>query len=151
MNVAPAYGTDIFTDPDNAVNEDVISVPEEFDNNGEFNDTEDEFTSEQTDDDFFSDEKEMPSVQEGDTLVANVGQGITAGTSTYSSKSSFGRRKALSQLQVWESTANLTAGTGQILNILLTIQMKQEIFTLLPGKIRLYMMPPAIPILMLPM
>ena len=53
MNVAPAYGTDIFTDPDNAVNEDVISVPEEFDNNGEFNDTEDEFTSEQTDDDFF--------------------------------------------------------------------------------------------------
>ena len=41
----------------------------------------------------------MPSVQEGDTLVANAGQGITAGTSTYSSKSSFGRRKALSQLQ----------------------------------------------------
>ena len=39
------------------------------------------------DDDFFSDEKEMPSVQEGDTLVANAGQGITAGTSTYSSKS----------------------------------------------------------------
>ena len=151
MNVAPAYGTDIFTDPDNAANEDVISVPEELDNNGEFNDTEDEFTSEQTDDDFFSDEKEMPSVQEGDTLVANAGQGITAGTSTYSSKSSFGRRKALSQLQVWESTANLTAGTGQVLNILLTIQMKQEIFTLLPGKIRLYMMPPAIPILMLPM
>ena len=69
MNVAPAYGTDIFTDPDNAANEDVISVPEELDNNGEFNDTEDEFTSEQTDDDFFSDEKEMPSVQEGDTLV----------------------------------------------------------------------------------
>ena len=99
MNVAPAYGTDIFTDPDNAANEDVISVPEELDNNGEFNDTEDEFTSEQTDDDFFSDEKEMPSVQEGDTLVANAGQGITAGTSTYSSKSSFGRRKALSQLQ----------------------------------------------------
>ena len=99
MNVAPAYGTDIFTDPDNAVNEDIISVPEELDNNGEFNDTEDEFTSEQTDDDFFSDEKEMPSVQEGDTLVANAGQGITAGTSTYSSKSSFGRRKALSQLQ----------------------------------------------------
>ena len=99
MNVAPAYGTDIFTDPDNAVNEDVISVPEELDNNEEFNDTEDEFTSEQTDDDFFSDEKEMPSVQEGDTLVANAGQGITAGTSTYSSKSSFGRRKALSQLQ----------------------------------------------------
>ena len=65
MNVAPAYGTDIFTDPDNAVNEDVISVPEELDNNEEFNDTEDEFTSEQTDDDFFSDEKEMPSVQEG--------------------------------------------------------------------------------------
>ena len=96
MNVAPAYGTDIFTDPDNAANEDVISVPEELDNNGEFNDTEDEFTSEQTDDDFFSDEKEMPSVQEGDTLVANAGQGITAGTSTYSSKSSFGRRKALS-------------------------------------------------------
>ena len=58
MNVAPAYGTDIFTDPDNAANEDVISVPEELDNNGEFNDTEDEFTSEQTDDDFFSDEKE---------------------------------------------------------------------------------------------
>ena len=57
MNVAPAYGTDIFTDPDNAANEDVISVPEELDNNGEFNDTEDEFTSEQTDDDFFSDEK----------------------------------------------------------------------------------------------
>ena len=77
MNVAPAYGTDIFTDPDNAANEDVISVPEELDNNGEFNDTEDEFTSEQTDDDFFSDEKEMPSVQEGDTLVANAGQGIT--------------------------------------------------------------------------
>ena len=99
MNVAPAYGTDIFTDPDNVANEDVISVPEELDNNGEFNDTEDEFTSEQTDDDFFSDEKEMPSVQEGDTLVANAGQGITAGTSTYSSKSSFGRRKALSQLQ----------------------------------------------------
>ena len=97
MNVAPAYGTDIFTDPDNAANEDVISVPEELDNNGEFNDTEDEFTSEQTDDDFFSDEKEMPSVQEGDTLVANAGQGITAGTSTYFSKSSFGRRKALSQ------------------------------------------------------
>ena len=45
MNVAPAYGTDIFTDPDNAANEDVISVPEELDNNGEFNDTEDEFTS----------------------------------------------------------------------------------------------------------
>ncbi|MFR5084340.1 MAG: hypothetical protein ACLTEE_18250, partial [Anaerobutyricum hallii] len=99
MNFAPAYGTDIFTDPDNVANEDVISVPEELDNNGEFNDTEDEFTSEQTDDDFFSDEKEMPSVQEGDTLVANAGQGITAGTSTYSSKSSFGRRKALSQLQ----------------------------------------------------
>lgn len=65
MNVAPTYGTDIFTDPDNAVNEDIISVSEELDNNGEFNDTEDEFTSEQTDDDFFSDEKEMPSVQEG--------------------------------------------------------------------------------------
>lgn len=32
-------------------------------------------------------------------MVANAGQGITAGTSTYSSKSSFGRRKALSQLQ----------------------------------------------------
>ena len=30
MNVAPAYGTDIFTDPDNAANEDVISVPEEL-------------------------------------------------------------------------------------------------------------------------
>lgn len=30
MNVAPAYGTDIFTDPDNAVNEDIISVPEEL-------------------------------------------------------------------------------------------------------------------------
>ena len=43
MNVAPAYGTDIFTDPDNVANEDVISVPEELDNNGEFNDTEDEF------------------------------------------------------------------------------------------------------------
>ena len=53
MNVAPAYGTDIFTGPDNAANEDVISVPEELDNNGEFNDTEDEFTSEQTDDDSF--------------------------------------------------------------------------------------------------
>lgn len=152
MNVAPAYGTDIFTDPDNAANEDVISVPEELDNNGEFNDTEDEFTSEQTDDDFFSDEKEMPSVQEGDTLVANAGQGITAGTSTYSSKSSFGRRKALSQLQgMWASTADLTAGTGQVLNILLIIQMRQEIFILLPGKIRLYMMLSAIPILMLPM
>ena len=35
MNVAPAYGTDIFTDPDNVANEDVISVPEELDNNGE--------------------------------------------------------------------------------------------------------------------
>ncbi len=47
----------------------------------------------------FSDDKEMPSVQEGDTLVANAGQGITAcGTSTYSSKSSFGRRKAFPQL-----------------------------------------------------
>ena len=76
----------------NAVNDEMSFSPEEFDNNGEFNDTEDEFTSEQTDDDFFSDEKEMPSVQEGDTLVANAGQGITAGTSTYSSKSSFGRR-----------------------------------------------------------
>ena len=32
MNVAPAYGTDIFTDPDNVANEDVISVPEELDN-----------------------------------------------------------------------------------------------------------------------
>ena len=30
MNVAPAYGTDIFTDPDNAANEDVISVPEDM-------------------------------------------------------------------------------------------------------------------------
>ena len=56
-----------------------------------------------------------------------------------------------SVMKLGESTANLTAGTGQVLNILLTIQMKQEIFTLLPGKIRLYMMPPAIPILMLPM
>ena len=37
---------------------------------------EDEFTSEQTDNDFFSDEKEMPSVQEGDTRVENAGQGI---------------------------------------------------------------------------
>ena len=44
MNVAPAYGTDIFTDPDNVANEDVISVPEELDNNGEFNDTEDELS-----------------------------------------------------------------------------------------------------------
>lgn len=35
MNVAPAYGTDILLDPDNAANEDVISVPEELDNNGE--------------------------------------------------------------------------------------------------------------------
>ena len=119
MNFAPAYGAGDFTDSDNvtavenpgssdvdaipdmgnAVNDEMSFSPEEFDNNGEFNDTEDEFTSEQTDDDFFSDEKEMPSVQEGDTLVANAGQGITAGTSTYSSKSSFGRRKALSQLQ----------------------------------------------------
>ena len=142
MNVAPAYGTDIFTDPDNAANEDVISVPEELDNNGEFNDTEDEFTSEQTDDDFFSDEKEMPSVQEGDTLVANAGQGITAGLAG---------ERLFPSFRVWESTADLTAGTGQVLNILLTIQMKQEIFTLLPGKIRLYMMLSAIPILMLPM
>lgn len=119
MNFAPAYGAGDFTDSDNvtavenpgssdadaipdmgnAVNDEMSFSPEEFDNSGEFNDTEDEFTSEQTDDDFFSDEKEMPSVQEGDTLVANAGQGITAGTSTYSSKSSFGRRKALSQLQ----------------------------------------------------
>ena len=151
MNVAPAYGTDIFTDPDNVANEDVISVPEELDNNGEFNDTEDEFTSEQTDDDFFSDEKEMPSVQEGDTLVANAGQGITAGTSTYSSKSSFGRRKALSQLQGMGINSGSYSWNWAILNILLTIQMKQEIFTLLPGKFRLYMLPPAIPILMLPM
>ena len=151
MNVAPAYGTDIFTDPDNAANEDVISVPEELDNNGEFNDTEDEFTSEQTDDDFFSDEKEMPSVQEGDTLVENAGQGITSGTSTYSSNPPLVGEKFSPSFRVWESTADLTAGTGQVLNILLTIQMKQEIFTLLPGKIRLYMMLSAIPILMLPM
>ena len=69
MNVAPAYGTDIFTDPDNAANEDVISVPEELDNNGEFNDTEDEFTSEQTDDDFFSEgegKEEMENETETD-------------------------------------------------------------------------------------
>ena len=151
MNVAPAYGTDIFTDPDNAANEDVISVPEELDNNGEFNDTEDEFTSEQTDDDFFSDEKEMPSVQEGDTLVANAGQGITAGTSTYSSKYPLAGERLFPSFRVWASTADLTAGTGQVLNILLIIQMRQEIFILLPGKIRLYMMLSAIPILMLPM
>ena len=49
------------------------------------------------------------------------------------------------------SPGDLTAGTGQILNILPIIQMRQEIFTLLPGKIRLYMMLSAIPILMLPM
>ena len=151
MNVAPAYGTDIFTDPDNAANEDVISVPEELDNNGEFNDTEDEFTSEQTDDDFFSDEKEMPSVQEGDTLVANAGQGITAGTPHIPQSLPLAGERLFPSFRVWESTTDLTAGTGQILNILPIIQMRQEIFTLLPGKIRLYTMPPAIPILMLSM
>ena len=85
MNFAPAYGAADFTDSDNvtavenpgssdvdaipdmgnAVNDEMSFSPEEFDNSGEFNDTEDEFTSEQTDDDFFSDEKEMPSVQDG--------------------------------------------------------------------------------------
>ena len=70
MNVAPTYGTDIFTDPDNAVNEDVISVPEELDNNGEFNDTEDEFTSEQTDDDFFSEAESEQEIGEAEETEA---------------------------------------------------------------------------------
>lgn len=97
-----------------------------------------------------SDEKEMPSVQEGDTLVANAGQGITAGTSTYSSKL-FGRGERLFPAsRVWESTAVLAAGTGQTLNILYYTDEAGN-FTLLPEKIRLYTMLSAIPILMLPM
>ena len=152
MNVAPAYGTDIFTDPDNAVNEDVISVPEELDNNEEFNDTEDEFTSEQTDDDFFSDEKGNALCSRGGHVGCKCRSGNNRQYFHIFLKIFLWPEKGLfPSFRVWESTADLTAGTGQILNILLTIQMKQEIFTLLPGKIRLYMMPPAIPILMLPM
>lgn len=116
MNFTSAYGADDFTDSGyaaaegpsdvengtdigEAVNGEEISVPEDTGNITDFDDSGNEFASEQADDELFSDEKEIPSVQEGDVSVENASQGITAGTSTYSEKSSFGRRKALSQLK----------------------------------------------------
>lgn len=115
MNFASAYGAGDFTDPGYAmtaedssdveadageeVNAEDLSAPEESENTTDFDDIADEFTSEETEEEPFSDEKEIPPVPEGDILVESAGQGITAGTSTYSEKSSFGRRKALSQLK----------------------------------------------------
>ena len=48
---------------------------------------------EESGDALFSDEKEIPAVQNGEVCIENAGQGMTSGTSVYNSKSSFGRRK----------------------------------------------------------
>ena len=91
------YGAEDFTDTgDGSAME---SVTENEGDEGSFSDTEDvEFTSEESGDALFSDEKEIPAVQNGEVCIENAGQGMTAGTSVYNSKSSFGRRKTFPQL-----------------------------------------------------
>lgn len=91
------YGAEDFTDPgDGAAMESVTE--NEWDEDC-FSDTEDgDFTSEESGDALFSDEKEIPAVQNGEVWIENAGQGMTAGTSVYNSKSSFGRRKTFPQL-----------------------------------------------------
>lgn len=75
-----------------------------------FSDTEDgDFTSEESGDALFSDEKEIPAVQNGEVCIENAGQGMTAGTSVYNSKSSFGRRKPFLSLLIWEIHRDPTA------------------------------------------
>lgn len=94
---ASVYGAEDFTDPgDGAAMESVTE--NEWDEDC-FSDTEDgDFTSEESGDALFSDEKEIPAVQNGEVWIENAGQGMTAGTSVYNSKSSFGRRKTFPQL-----------------------------------------------------
>lgn len=84
------YGAEDFTVPgDGSAME---SVTENEYEEGSFSDTEDvEFTSEESGDALFSDEKELPAVQNGEVWIENAGQGMTAGASVYNSKSSFGR------------------------------------------------------------
>ena len=91
------YGAEDFTDSgDGATMESVTE--NEWDEDC-FSDTEDgDFTSEESGDALFSDEKEIPAVQNGEVCIENAGQGMTAGTSVYNSKSSFGRRKTFPQL-----------------------------------------------------
>ena len=83
------YGAEDFTDPgDGSAME---SVTENEGDEGSFSDTEDgDFTSEESGDTLFSDEKELPVVQNGEVWIENAGQGMTAGISVYNSKSSFG-------------------------------------------------------------
>ena len=72
------YGAEDFTDPcDGSAME---SVTENEWDEGSFSDTEDgEFTSEESGDALFSDEKELPVVQNGEVWIENAGQGMTAG------------------------------------------------------------------------
>lgn len=91
------YGAEDFTDPGDGSAMESMTENECYE--GSFSDTEDgEFTSEESGDALFSDEKELPAVQNGEVWIENAGQGMTAGISVYNSKSSFGRRKTFPQL-----------------------------------------------------
>ena len=70
----PVYGAEDFADPgDGSAME---SVTENEREEGSFSDTEDgEFTSEESGDALFSDEKELPAVQNGEVWIENAGQG----------------------------------------------------------------------------